>query len=472
MNKQPPTLGRIMIMVTFALSCFGLLLFLWISFGGAVPLQPKGYRVKISVAEATQLATQADVRISGVPIGKVVTLERDGDRTLATLQIKPKYVPLPDDVRVILRQKTLLGETYVEMTPGTRTAPRLAENATLPAKQAQNTVELDEVLQSLDAPSRKNLQSWLNGWAASMDGRAENINDILGTLPATVDDAGDLLGILAQQRRALRQLISGAGTVFATVGDRDRATRQIITAGDTVLRTTAARQGDLRATVRALPPFLAALRGAARPAAQLSQTLTPSLRTLRPVARTLKPTVQGAARLGTQLSLTARRLDPVITTAKQGLPATRQVLAAAGPALDRVSPLAGDLVPIAQFLDAYKKDFTRSWAYVANATAPTAASGGGRQVHYLRLILPVWNEIVAEYAKRGPTNRANPYPAPGGLARLGQGKPLQTLGCGHLNNPQLVPVIGPGPPVCDPQPAFSIGGGHSSEFPNLQRAAP
>jgi virulence factor Mce-like protein len=470
-NKQAPTLGRIMIMIGFALSCFGLLLFLWISFGGAVPLQPKGYRVKISVAEATQLATQADVRIAGVPVGKVVTLKRDGDRTLATIQIKPKYAPLPSDVRVILRQKTLLGETYVEMTPGSRTAPKLAENATLPAKQSQNTVELDEVLQSLDAPSRKHLQTWVNGWAASMRGRAENINDVVGTLPAAVDDGGDLLGTLARQRRALTQLISDAGTVFSTVGDRDQVTRQIITAGDTVLRTTAARQADLRATVRALPPFLAALRSAAQPAARLSQTLTPSLRTLRPVARTLEPTVQGAARLGTQLSLTARRLDPVITTAKQGLPATRQVLNAAGPALDRVSPLAGDLVPIAQFLDAYKTDFTRSWAYVANATAPTAASGGGRQVHYLRLILPVWNEIVAEYAKRAPTNRANPYPAPGGLARLGHGKPLQTYGCDHLNNPQLIPVIGVGPPVCDAQPPFTIAD-RSSQFPQLQRSTP
>lgn len=471
MNKQAPTRGRILVMVGFALSCFGLLLFLWISFGGAVPLQSKGYRVKISVAEATQLATQADVRISGVPVGKVVTLERDGDRTLATIQIKPKYAPLPADVRVALRQKTILGETYVEMTPGSRSAPKLPERATLPAKQAQSTVELDEVLQSLDAPSRKDLQRWLTGWAASMDGRAQNINDIVGTLPATVDDAGDLLGTLARQRRALTRLVSDAGTVFATVGDRDRATRRIITAGDTVLRTTATRQADLRATVRALPPFLAALRSAAGPAAELSQTLTPSLRTLRPVARTLKPTVEGAARLGTQLSLTARRLDPVITTAKQGLPATRQVLDAAGPALDRVSPLAGNLVPIAQFLDVYKKDFTRSWAYVANATAPTAASAGGRQVHYLRLILPIWNEIVAEYPKRGPTNRANPYPAPGGLARLGQGKTLQTYGCDHLNNPQLVPVIGPGPPACDAQPPFTIGG-RTRQFPSLQRAAP
>jgi phospholipid/cholesterol/gamma-HCH transport system substrate-binding protein len=468
-NKQAPTLGRILTMVVFALSCFGLLLFLWLSFGGAVPLGPKGYRVKLSVAEATQLATQADVRISGVPVGKVVKLERSGDRTLATVEIKPKFAPLPRDVRVILRQKTLLGETFVEMTPGTKGAPKLKEGATLPARQAQSTVELDEVLQSLDRPSREHLQAWLQGWAKAVDGRAQNISDIAGTLPAAVDDGGDLLGTLAQQKRALSQLIADAGTVFGTVGARDRATRQIITAGDTVLRTTAGRQADLRATVRALPPFLAALRGAAVPAARLSDELAPSLHALRPVARKLQPTVEGAARLGTQLSSTARRLDPVIGAAKTGLPATRQVLKAAGPLLDRVSPLAGDLVPIAQFLDAYKVDFTRSWAYVAAATSPTAASAGGRQVHYLRLILPIWNEIVADYSRRAPTDRANPYPAPGGLAKLGQG--LETYGCGHTGNPTVIPVIGAGAPPCVAQGPFRAGGA-LAQFPQLQRAAP
>jgi phospholipid/cholesterol/gamma-HCH transport system substrate-binding protein len=470
-NKQAPTVGRIVTMVGFALSCFGLLLFLWQSFGGAVPLSPKGYRVKLSVQEATQLATQADVRISGVPVGKVVKLERDGGRTLATVEIEPRIAPLPADVRVILRQKTILGETFVEMTPGTKGAPRLREGATLPARQAQSTVELDEVLQSLDAPSRQDLQAWLTGFAAATGGRAQNINDIAGTLPAVVQDGGDLLGTLAQQRRAVSQLVADAGTVFGTIGARDRATRQIITAGDSVLRTTASRQADLRATVRAVPPFLTALRGAAGPAAGLSEELTPSLRTLRPVARSLKGTVEGAARLGTQLSATARQLDPVIAAAETGLPATGEVLRATGPLLDRVSPLAGDLVPIAQFLEAYKADFTRSWAYAASATAATAASAGGRQVHYLRLILPIWNELVAEYAKRGPTNRANPYPAPGGLARLGQGKSLQTYGCSHLGNPQLVPAIGAGPPACDAQGAFAIGG-RTAQFPLLRRAAP
>ena len=45
MIKQAPSIGRILTMVAFALSCFGILIFLWLSFGGSVPLQPEGYRV-------------------------------------------------------------------------------------------------------------------------------------------------------------------------------------------------------------------------------------------------------------------------------------------------------------------------------------------------------------------------------------------------------------------------------------------
>ena len=75
MQKQAPSVGRILTMVLFALSCFGLLLFLWISFGGAIPLKPKGYQFKIAFPEATQLAVESDVRISGVPVGKVKAVE-------------------------------------------------------------------------------------------------------------------------------------------------------------------------------------------------------------------------------------------------------------------------------------------------------------------------------------------------------------------------------------------------------------
>ena len=110
MQKQAPSIGRIFVMVAFALSCFGLLLFLWLAFGGSIPLKPKGYQVNIPFKSGSQLAREADVRISGVPVGKVkkVTLARNG-LNLALVQLDPKYAPLRTDARAILRQKTLLG---------------------------------------------------------------------------------------------------------------------------------------------------------------------------------------------------------------------------------------------------------------------------------------------------------------------------------------------------------------------------
>src|SRR5438477_10455111 len=132
MQKQAPTLGRIMIMAAFTLSCFGLLLFLWSAFGGPVPLKPRGYTFKVSFGEATQLAQEADVRISGVPVGKVKKIELGDDGLAnATIEMNDKYAPVRSDAHAILRQKTLLGETYVEVTPGTNGAPTLPEGGHL-----------------------------------------------------------------------------------------------------------------------------------------------------------------------------------------------------------------------------------------------------------------------------------------------------------------------------------------------------
>src|SRR5436305_12928357 len=101
MQKQAPSLGRILVAVGFALSCFGLILFLWVAFGGPIPLQPENYRITAYFPEATQLAQESDVRIGGVSVGKVksVALAPTQDRvngkdpTQATLEIDPQDAP-------------------------------------------------------------------------------------------------------------------------------------------------------------------------------------------------------------------------------------------------------------------------------------------------------------------------------------------------------------------------------------------
>ena len=111
MIKQTPSIGRIVAMVAFTLSVFAILIFLWLAFGGSVPLKPESYRFTVHMPEAATLAEEADVRMAGVNVGKVKTKELDkgGARTIVEVQLDEQYAPIPKDTKAILRQKTLLG---------------------------------------------------------------------------------------------------------------------------------------------------------------------------------------------------------------------------------------------------------------------------------------------------------------------------------------------------------------------------
>ena len=163
MEKKAPTVVQGLVIVGFVLSCFGLALLLWVSFGGPTPLRPESYQIKVPVTEATQLADQSDVRISGVNVGKVVNIDLPpaGGTAVATLSIDERFAPLPADVQATLRAKTLLGETYIELTPGTADGPQLAEGATLHKAQVSKTVQIDEVVRTFDPKTRAALRSWL-----------------------------------------------------------------------------------------------------------------------------------------------------------------------------------------------------------------------------------------------------------------------------------------------------------------------
>src|SRR4051794_13474236 len=420
MVKSAPSLGRIAAMVVFALSCFGLLLFLWLAFGGPIPLKPKGYRFQTSFGEATQLAKEADVRISGVPVGKVKTIEPDNTtgRSIVTIEMRPRYAPVRSDARAILRQKTLLGETYVELTPGTSSARPVAENGTLAQSQVSDTVELDEILRAFDPQTRAAFQSWMQDQAQGIDGYGRDINDALGNLAPFAEDTARLVDILNTQQGAVQRLVSNSGVVFGALSERDGQLRSLIQHSERVFATTARRDDELQQTFVALPTFESESRQTLARLAQFSRATNPLVTQLRPAARELSPTLIDLKGLAPDLKRLFIELNPLIDASKQGFPAAQRVLRDLRPLLAQIDPAANQLVPILDWIGLYKRELT---SFFANTVGATQAKTPGLPIHYLRTTNPLNAENLAVYPKRIGTNRPNPYTYPGAFDRLAKG---------------------------------------------------
>src|SRR5215210_8465214 len=321
MQKQAPSFGRLLTMVLFALSCFGLLLFLWLSFGGPVPLKPQAYRFKVALPEAVQLGLEADVRVAGVNIGKVRKKELDpaGNRTLATVEIEPRYAPIKRDARVILRQKTLLGETFLELTPGTPSAPDLPEDAILPNSQVVPTVQLDEILNALDPQTRQAFRTWQQDLAASFRGHGQDFSDFLGNLPEFASSGSNLLRVLNSEQRPLSAQFRETGNVFAALNRDQGALRNLILNTHNVFSATAQENDKLAETFKTFPVFLDESKATMAKLRTFSLNTDPLVKDLRPVARDLRQTLRDVRALAPDLKQTFVTLNPLIDTAQTGL---------------------------------------------------------------------------------------------------------------------------------------------------------
>jgi phospholipid/cholesterol/gamma-HCH transport system substrate-binding protein len=422
MQKQAPTFGRLLVMTLFALSCFGLLLFLWLSFGGSVPLKPKGYRVQVAFPEATQLGDFADVRTAGVSVGKVRSkrLDPKGNRTLVDLELDRRFSPLHANAKAILRQKTLLGETYVELTPGTKNAPLIPEGGRLKNSRVSNTVELDEIFRTFDPQTRRSFQDWQQNLGQAINGRGADLNDAIGNLPPFAHDATDVLDVLNSQSGAVRRLFRNTGVVFNALSQDQNALRGLITNGDKVFSATQQQREALKQTFATFPTFLDESKATMARLESFSTDTRPLIRNLRPVARDLKPTLRDVRAFAPDLRSTFRNLDPLITVSRKGLPALRDTFKGVQPVLEQLTPFLGNLNPILQWLE-YNQHLTAD--FISNGAGglvdtfgvTDTAKSEGELGHYLRQIGPVGAETAAVFQQRLPTDRGNSYLGPNQL---------------------------------------------------------
>ena len=463
MQKQAPTLGRLAVLVVFALSCVVVLTYLWTTFGGPTPLGAKGYRFQADFEEATQLADNADVRISGVTVGRVIRSEQVDDATRTEIEIDTRYAPIPKNTRATLRQKTLMGETYVEITPGDKASGDLADGGLLPAGQVRPTVELDEILRALDERTRTDLQRFLRGTAAAFDRRGGDVNAAVGHLPSFASDARTLVEILDTQERAVHRVVRDSGEVFESLGRGDGQLAGLIRAVDTVVTTTAGRNADLEETVRILPTTLRELQPTLADVESISREARPLVSDLRPAARKLEPTLRDGLALAPDLRGLFGEVDRVIDISHDALPATTRTVEAAHPLFEMLEPVLQEAQPVVDYLGMFEAELVAAFAGVAAVTqAQLPSAADGEPLHYLRALVPFTAEGMVAAKERFGSNRHNPYFGPRALEKLAAN--LEAIDCSNAGNQ---PAPEPAPPCVVQEPLDFRG--QKTAYPQIRK---
>ena len=467
-------------MVVFALSCFGLLIFLWLSFGGPIPLKPESYRLSVNVPEAATLANEADVRMSGITIGKVKTkeLNKRGVSTKVTMDIDADYAPIPRDARFILRQKTLLGETYVELTPGDPDKGYLDDGGTIPKASIEPTVELDEIFSAFDKETRTAFQDWvaesakaIKGTRDNPDSTAEDLNNALGNLGPFASDGADVLGVLDRQEGNLKRLIANTGEVFGAISERDGALRGLIENSDQVFTATNDRDAALREIFRIFPTFLDESKATLARLETFSRNTRPLVQDLRPVARKLDPTVKDLAALSPDLRQLFRDLDPLIEVSEENLPDGARFLRGASPVLEGLHNFLQEFNPVLSFMNYDARAITAFLSNGAAATNYRFKTDSGNYIHALSQFGLINARSFSfgqsnSYGQSRPTfDRGTAYRTPENYLTAGDVGAIRTFGdCEHTGGVQPEPTEGE-PPCVVQEPT----GWDGKMFPRLER---
>lgn len=459
--------------LAFAFACVLIALLLWRVFGGGVPLEPKGYRFTVPMPQALNLQPGADVRIAGINVGEVVSVNRAGSRARVTLELEAAYAPISSNARVVLRHKSLLGEAYIGLAPGSRTAPPLPEGGMLAASQVQAQQRIDDYLSAFDPTTRRDMQRFLRGFARGLTERGPALNGAVGWANPMTENLARLTGELDRQRADLRELIDSGGVVLTSLGRRSGALRGAIVEGGRFFAVNAEHSRDLTRTIEALPRFLGELEATARMAEAASGDLERAAVSLEPVAPLVAPAIRETGALAPHLSTLFERLPRTEASAARGLPALTRILESARPAVRQLYPTARQLIPLVELAALNVDSITgpvANFAAVNNRTAPYGPNG--EQGHFQRATTMFWNDSFAGYEKPPPSNRQNAYPKPGSLTDIARGG-LKAWTCDHLNNPMPIPPFPPGAgaPPCLVQGPWEFRG-RSAYFPRLLEAPP
>jgi phospholipid/cholesterol/gamma-HCH transport system substrate-binding protein len=294
---------------------FGLVI-LYFGFTKDIPFT-QGFRIKAQFESANSIRPNSPVRIAGVEVGKVKAVEglEGSNAAVLVLELKKSALPLHEDASAKIRPRIFLeGNFFVDLKPGTPSAPVLKSGDTIKISQTATPVQLDEVLTSLQSDSREDLKALLDGLNVSLNSKptaaedrdssplargqtgAQSFNDALDDIPQGEKSTAQVLEALlgTEPNRDIARLIRGTANTADELSRYENQLKDLITNLNLTTATFASESTNLRASIRELAPTL---RNANEAFASLNAAFPPTrafATEIRPGVRETPATIDAA----------------------------------------------------------------------------------------------------------------------------------------------------------------------------------
>jgi phospholipid/cholesterol/gamma-HCH transport system substrate-binding protein len=292
-----------------------------------IPFTDPGYEVHATFENAATLGNGNPVRIAGVEVGEVTDIESSGDAARVSFSVDDAGRPIREDAEATIRPRLFLeGNFFIDLRPGSPSAPELEDDAEIPITRTQTAVQLDQVLTALQSDSRRDLQQLLEGYGTGLTYQ-----------PTAADDKGqdpDVRGeSAAESLNDAFEYGGRAGRSTAIVNDALRGRRpndlsKLIRAQRDVFRELEGHESQLQGLITNFNITTGAL-------AQESQNFSATLAELAPTLEIAEPSLRHTSEALPPLRALARELEPSI----RELPGT---IEASGPWLDQMKLLLRD----------------------------------------------------------------------------------------------------------------------------------
>lgn len=358
MRRRKPRVSRftagVIAILVISAACY-------LVFGGALPFQSPPFVLRAVFTSNTQLHIPSPVRIAGVDVGNVTSVNyipHSRDAAIVTMDIDRNGLPIHSNATALIRSRIFLeGNFYVDLSPGSPQAPALTSGSTLPASNTSGPVQLDRVLSALNYNARGNLQTLLQGLGTALNSEptaaedagqdpivqgltgGQSLNKSLdysvGAFRASSIVNEALLGI---QPHDLENVVIGNSEVLKGLAGAGTQLGSFVHTFNLTLGALASRQQALSQTIAVLPALLrntdtsdAALQRSFTPTQQFASAIVPGIKQLGPTISAALPWLAEATKLAspTYLGGLLKDLSPAVDNTAHTIGATRTLISGA-----------------------------------------------------------------------------------------------------------------------------------------------